>query len=393
MSAAPLAALARTALERASGDYMARDLVELQRMQQLVAEGRLERILRFDVGSNTDGYSPLAQDVFASGYLAGMLGKSLREYPDTTYELLRKRLALRYGLDPGCFVLAAGLEAMIDHLARALLEPGSPCLVPVPNFSLYEDYSLRQGAVVHRVPMEALGPWSGAFVARLETELELRRPRVLWISTPVNPVGCALPRELLERLVARAARTGTWVVVDEAYGEYVDGDEGPRSCAVLVPTHPNLAVLRTFSKIYGLPSLRVGLLMSSDETLRRAVQHFRPTFPFSWFSLYTCQLALLDDDWLAEARSRLARRRPPVEAGLDALAGFQRVPTDVNTLLFRHRDLAALDLQTRLADRGALVANVDAVAGMEGQGWLRMTIREEADNAAFLEACAGAAQG
>ena len=153
--------------------------------------------------------------------------------------------------------------------------------------------------------------------------------------------------------------------------------------------HPHLMVLRTFSKIYGLPNLRVGVFMSANPEYRRGVLAYRPTFPLSWFSLYTCQLALLDDDWLIEARSRLSRRKPLVEAGLDALTGFERLPSQVNTVMFRHRELPAAEVQHRLADHGVLVANLDQVSGIQNQGWLRMTVRSEADNAVFLVACAG----
>ncbi len=388
MSPPGLSPLTRRALASASGDYMARDLVELQRMQQRLQEGQIGHIWRFDVGSNTDGFSPLARDLFDSGFLAEMLDIYLREYPDNHYELLRRGLARRYDVEPECFVLGAGLESIIDHIARAFLSPGEECLIPIPNFSLYEDYSLRQGATVRTVPMQTLGPWSEADLQRLEAAMQAHHPRLLWISHPINPLGCALPMTVLERLVTLAAATGTAVVIDEAYGEYIDPDEAPCSCARLLAAHPHLMVLRTFSKIYGLPNLRVGVFMSANPEYRRGVLAYRPTFPLSWFSLYTCQLALLDDDWLIEARSRLSRRKPLVEAGLDALTGFERLPSQVNTVMFRHRNLPAAEIQHRLADHGVLVANLDQVSGIQNQGWLRMTVRSEADNTVFLAACA-----
>ncbi len=374
-------------LSRSSGDYMARDLVELQRMQQLLQEGRLQQILRFDVGSNTDGFSPLAHDLFDSGFLAKMLDTYLHEYPDNQHDLLRRYLADRFGVKPDWIVLGAGLESIIDHLTRAFLGPGRSCVIPVPNFCIYEDYAVRQGAQVHLVPMQNLGLWSEEDICRLEAALLAEQPRLLWISNPVNPTGCLLPQALLERLLLLARQTGTVVVVDEAYAEYTDSDQTPLSAASLLQANTHLMVLRTFSKIYGLPNLRVGYMICANQDCCRGVLAYRPTFPFSWFSLYTCQLALLDDDWLMEARSRLAQRKPIVEQGLDGVSGYERIPSQTNTIMFRHGDLSAETVQHRLADQGVLVANLDQVAGIEGQGWLRMTVRSEAENTVFLDAC------
>jgi histidinol-phosphate aminotransferase len=387
MSAASLSDQTVSYLSRASGDYMARDLIELQRMQQLLQEGRLQQILRFDVGSNTDGFSPLARDLFDSGFLAEMLETYLREYPDNQYDLLRRHLANRFAVSPDWFVLGAGLESMIDHITRAFLGPGLSCLIPVPNFCIYEDYSIRQGAQVYLVPMQNPGLWSEEDICRLEAALLAEQPRLLWISNPINPLGCLLPLAVLERLLLLAGHTGTVVVVDEAYAEYTDSDEAPLSAASLLAANPHLIVLRTFSKIYGLPNLRVGYMICANQEYCRGVLAYRPTFPFSWFSLYTCQLALLDDDWLMEARSRLAQRKPIVEQGLDSLPGYERLHSQTNTIMFRQCDLSAETVQHRLADQGVLVANLDQVAGIEGQGWLRMTVRSEVENRIFLDAC------
>lgn len=316
-----------------------------------------------------------------------MLATYLLDYPDNQYNMLRRRLADRFAVSPDWFVLGAGLESLIDHITRAFLGPGSSCMIPVPNFCIYEDYSIRQGAQVHLVPMQSPGLWSEGDICRLEAALLAEQPRLLWISNPVNPPGCLLPQTVLERLLALAGRTGTLVVVDEAYAEYTDSDQTPLSAASLLQTNLHLIVLRTFSKIYGLPNLRVGYMICANQECCRGVLAYRPIFPFSWFSLYTCQLALLDDDWLMEARSRLAQRKPIVEQGLNGLTGYEQIPSQTNTIMFRHHDLSAETVQHGLADQGVLVANLDQVAGIEGQGWLRMTVRSELENQIFLDAC------
>jgi histidinol-phosphate aminotransferase len=177
------------------------------------------------------------------------------------------------------------------------------------------------------------------------------------------------------------------VVVDEAYGEYADTDEGHVSASVMVEENPHLMVLRTFSKMYSLPSARVGYMMCSSKDLRGAVNMYRPMFPFSWFSLYLAQLAILDDDYTAESRARLDRRKKLFASAMSKLDSFELIPSDTNTFMFRHLSLSADDLALALTKKGILTANLNKVKGIEGKQFLRMTIRSSEDNAVFIKAC------
>lgn len=377
----------RESLGAVSGDYVSKDHHELAQIEALKREHGLDHVYRFDIGKNTDGFTPLIEDVLEMPELKDFIVANTIEYPDNHYKLLRNQLGIRFGLPPDCFVLSAGLESMIDHIARAFLDQGDLYAMPIPNFSVFEDMSNRMGASPLTVKLSDDLRWTADTTAELIRVVEGERTRLVWISNPVNPTGQCVAMDMIRQVAEACREAGVPVVVDEAYGEYGDTDDGYVTAAALVPDNPNLMVLRTFSKMYSLPSARVGYMMCSSPDLRAAVNLYRPMFPFSWFSLYLAQLAILDDDYVVETRARLVRRKT---AFLDAVAGFAQFtffPSDTNTIMFRHASMTADELALALMRRGILVANLNAVSGLEGRQYLRMTIRNDEDNAVFVRAC------
>lgn len=379
--------LTMDALGETSGDYVSKDHDELAQIEELKRKHGLEHIYRFDIGKNTDGFTPLIGDVLEMPQLKDFIVENSIEYPDNHYQLLRSQLAQRFDLEPECFVMSAGLESMIDHIARAFFDPGDTYAIPVPNFSVFESMSNQMGARPIFVPLSDELRWTGETTSELVRVVSEDRPRLVWISNPINPTGQHVELDELRQVVAACGRFNVPVVVDEAYGEYSDTDEGCVSAAAMVPDNPHLMVLRTFSKMYSLPSARVGYMMCSSRELRSAVNMYRPMFPFSWFSLYLAQLAVLDDDYILESRAKLARRKKTFANAMAKLDAFELVPSDTNTFMFRHTSLSADEFALALTGKGVLVSNLNGVSGIKNRHFLRMTIRNSEDNAVFVKAC------
>lgn len=370
------------ALEEAQADYVSKDVDEYALIKGLQEKYNLEKVYRFDIGKHTDGFSDLIRGVLEESDLAGMCSQNLIEYPDNHYQLLRHRLAEYYGLNRSWFVISAGLESMIDHISRVFLRRGDKFLIPIPNFSPFESFSRRTGAepVFVALKEEDRFRWTERTVDELIEALGRSRPNLVWISNPVNPTGQDLPLDWIAAVVRAAWERGVAVVVDEAYGEYTDRDDRIISAAELAADRPNLMVLRTFSKIHALPSLRVGYLMSSSPRILEAVDLYRPMFPFSWFSLFVAQIALVDEEHPQRARRQTARRRDKLLADLAALPAYDHLLSATNTVMVRHPGLSAEGLWSALAARGILAANLASINGLIGREFLRLTVRAEPDN-------------
>ncbi len=382
--------LTRVSLAATVHDYVSKDIDEYALIDELRQRCGLERVYRFDIGKHTDGYSDLIEGVLERADLAGLCRQNLVEYPDNHYRHLHNVMAARYGMGSGDFFISAGLESVIDHICRVFLHRDASFLLPIPNFSVFEDFSLRMGAEPIYLPLLKADRflWTEETVHKLGELMAERHPALLWISNPVNPTGQDLPLEWIESLVDRAERSGTEVVVDEAYGEYTDRDEGIVSAASLVPSRPNLMVLRTFSKIHALPSLRVGYLMCSNPDTIRALAIYRPMFPFSWFSLFVARIAFVDEEHPARARAKTKVRRQELCRRLAALPAYEHLPSQTNTIMLRHRSLSADRLWRELAERGCLTANLNAINGLQGEQFLRVTVRAGEDNRFLVSALA-----
>ena len=371
-------------------DYVSKDVDEYVLIEELKQRNHLKRVYRFDIGKNTDGYSDLIEGVLERADLAGLCRQNLVEYPDNHYRLLQHRMSERFGLVKDNFLISDGLECVIDHISRVFLHSEASFLAPIPNFSVFEDFSLRMGArpVYLPLPREDLFQWSAGSVDELIRIMADRRPALVWISNPVNPTGQDLPLEWIEALTDAALDLGVAVVVDEAYGEYTDRDGEVISAASLAAGRPNLMVLRTFSKIHSLPSLRVGYLMCSNPRIIEALSVYRPMFPFSWFSLFVAQISFVDEEHPARARAQTNERRVELCRRLSEMDGYQHLPSATNTIMLRHRSLSAGRLWRELANRGCLTANLGNINGMEGERFLRATVRAPDDNQVLLRALA-----
>lgn len=284
-------------------------------------------------------------------------------------------------------MLSAGIESFLDTITRAILNTGETYLIPVPNFYLFEDMSERMGAVPYTIPLSANTlRWTSKTTDTLIQVLLAHFPKLLWISNPINPTGQHIPLEELQRIVDNVSDR-TVIVFDEAYGECTDTNDNYVSAAQFVEKKQNIIVLRTFSKLYGLPSARVGYMICSSSFLRRAIHHYRPYFPFSGISLFLAQLAFLDQTFISECRERIQRRRAAFMDRTKQLTQFQFIPSDTNTIMFRHSSITAEALFLLLIKQGVLTANINGVTGIKNEQFIRMTLRTHHDNSVFLKCC------
>ena len=179
-------------------------------------------------------------------------------YPDVAMAReLRRRLTSVHHLSEDSCVLGAGSSEVIDLLLRAFVAPGEEVLVAVPTFSMYESRARIGGGVPVIVPMRDDLTLDVPAILEAVTE----RTKLLFLCSPNNPTGKRIEEGALRRLL----RLGIPTVVDEAYVEFGDDDT---SVADLIATTPNLVVVRTSSKAFGLAGVRVGYALACEPVIR-----------------------------------------------------------------------------------------------------------------------------
>jgi histidinol-phosphate aminotransferase len=214
----------------------------------------IDQIIKLDANENPYGPSPKALAALVD--TAATLPATYAIYPDPEHTALRQALSGYTGLPASQIICGAGSDELIDLLMRLCLQPGDAIVDCQPTFGMYAfDASLHAARVVN-VPRDHDFELDLAGIA---AAVEQHHAKMVFVAAPNNPTGNPLARPALERLL----ELPTLLVVDEAYYEF-HGE----TAADLVGRHPNLVVLRTFSKWAGLAGLRVGYALANQEILQ-----------------------------------------------------------------------------------------------------------------------------
>ncbi len=334
------------------------------------AAGR-EDIARLGSNENFEGCSPKVMQALASGAFEPW------RYADPACTALRGALAQRLSVDTAQIVVGNGSEEMIAAISRAMLVEKSTVVTVVPSFGLHEIEPLALGAQVTKVPMTSD---FGFDIETLERTIAAG-PRLVFLSSPWNPVGPALDASNLHRLI-KAVPAGTLFVLDEAYFEFadtgsVDGLELLRHSGV------PYVVLRTFSKAYGLAGLRVGYAVCSDAEIARVVASAKTPFNVNAAAQLAAVAALEDEAWMTASVARLRLERDRVAQALRAI-GLRVAPSQTNFLFFETKGDSS-QLATALLQQGIIVK---AWREPGYERFLRATLGSAQDNDRLLAALA-----
>jgi histidinol-phosphate aminotransferase len=251
------------------------------------------------LASNEVAFPPLAAVVAAVAAAAGETNR----YPDNGAVALTAALADRYGVDPDQVATGCGAVTLCQELAQAYNDPGTSLAFAWRSFEMYPLLARVAGARAVQVPLtpgRPGGPADTHDLPALAAAID-DSTRLVFVCNPNNPTGTAVRRaELVDFLDAVPA--STLVVLDEAYREFVTDPDVPDGIE-LMRGRPNVAVLRTFSKAWGLAGLRVGYLVAEDPAVAAAVRKTHVPFSVSTLAQAAAVAALASED---EVRSRCA---------------------------------------------------------------------------------------
>jgi histidinol-phosphate aminotransferase len=319
-------------------------------------------IVKLASNENPFGPSPRAVEAARRALEQGQL------YPDGGCNALRQKLAEKHGLDANQFVPGNGSNEIIELLGHVFLRPGDEVVMGVPAFVVYKLVALLFGAKAVEVPMRDFRHDLPA-MARAVTE----RTKLVFVASPNNPTGASNPpAELLA--FARGLPDHVVLVFDEAYAEY--DDQAP-DLRPLIREGRKAIGLRTFSKIYGLASLRVGYGYAGA-ALAALLQRVRQPFNVNAIG-QAAAVAALDDREFVERCVRDNRAgRARIEAGARVL-GLECAPSAANFILVKVGDGARWF--SELQRRGLIVRPLQPYGLSE---WIRITVGTPAQNERLL---------
>ncbi len=273
---------------------------------------------------NALGPSPRAMEAVAAAL------PKLHYYPDGGGFYLKRTLSERYGVDPATIILGNGSNELIELFVRTFMVPGTNAISSAGSFIIYKLVTLAFGREFREAPLTA----DRAYDLDALAELVDADTRIIFLANPNNPTGTyfdvdALAR-FVERVDARAGDEKPLIVLDEAYREFVDAPGYPDGLD-LVRRRPRTLAMRTFSKAYGLASLRCGFGLTQAD-LVSDLNRVRAPFNVNGMALVAAEAALGDREFIARTIAANAAGKAFLVPELEA-RGLQVTPSQTNFLL------------------------------------------------------------
>ena len=298
-------------------------------------------------------------------------------YPDPAYEPLRTALSERYGLPPERIALGCGSCDILLAAGEALLESGAEVVYAWPTFSVYPHLGAASGARAIEVPLDSEDRHDlEAMLAEITVAT-----RLVLVCNPNNPTSTALPLTDIEEFLRRVPGH-VCVILDEAYCEFSLALGDTYASLRLLDRYPNLVLLRTFSKVYGLAGLRVGYALCGTDSFRTAVDQVRQPFYLTAAAQAAAVEALRhQDDVERRVVAAIASRETLLE-GVRGL-GLWVADSDANFIWIRLPDEDDGAAVAALRERGVLVRGGSALGRA---GCVRVTVGTDAENERFVSA-------
>jgi len=295
-------------------------------------------------------------------------------YPEASYRALREALAKRFELSPDNFILGNGSNEVLEFVFKAFLEREDEVLVSHPSFLIYEKFAEIYGVKVKKIPLSKdLKHDFKAFLKAITP-----KTKAIFLDHPHNPTGSTLKREEWEAFL-EALPKEILLVMDEAYGEFIEDPEVPRGPELLKKGYPNLLITRTFSKAFGLAGLRLGYGISTPEIIS-TLNKVRQPFNVNLLAVKAALSVLEDREYQEKSLETVFMGRRFLREALSEL-GFKVYPSEANFLMVDFGSICD-SLYQYLMKRGIFLRPLKPY-GFENA--LRITVGTEEANSALIK--------
>jgi threonine-phosphate decarboxylase len=328
-------------------------------------------IIDFSANVNPLGPPASARKAFQKSY------KEVLRYPEPYGEELKEALAKHHGMKPAEILVGNGSTQLIYLLCSALRP--RKALVVAPAFSEYANALKLAGAKVRLLSLAT----DGTFEFSTEKFMTAWRKDggIAFLTTPNSITGQLIPRAEIEKIARIALLEKRFMVIDEAFIDFVEAE----SVKHLVRHNPYMIILRSLTKYYALPGLRLGYLLAHSKRVEQLAAYLEP-----WSVNGPAQkvglACLADQSFGAKTEHWLHREKNFLAQALIDLKGFQPYPSSANFLLVRiANNASAVELRSFLLNQKILIRACNSFAGL-GSDHFRIAVRRRKDNQRLLEA-------
>jgi threonine-phosphate decarboxylase len=335
---------------------------------------RKEEILDFSSSVNPLGPSEKALEAIKSSL------EHIPSYPDSNSCALRKAIASRFkGISEDNVIAGNGSTELIYLFAEIFMEKGDAALIPAPTFGEYDRAIRKVGGKPKHIKLNPKFHVNPNIFVR-----ESRGAKIVFFCNPNNPTSVLTPPEILTTIVERALEEENFVFLDEDFLEFVD--EGERfSLISKIKKYPNLFILRSFTKIFGLTGLRIGYGIASEEVINILLDSKIP-WNVNCLAQAAAIAALEDEEHLKKTRELIKAEKAFLMHGLTQIKAFNIYPADANFILIdiKPSGYTAAQLKEKMLRHGILIRDCSSFRGLN-EYHIRIAVKTRRENQKLLE--------
>lgn len=328
-----------------------------------------EEILDFSASINPLGPVPGVRETVAAAF------DRLVHYPDSEATELRTALARRHGLSPENVCVANGSTELI-YLAPRLAGEGRGLIV-APPFSEYAKSLARAGREADYLDLSPADGFTLS-LSTLDERIAAGRYPLLFLGNPGNPTGTLIPRAGMAAIIDLCHRHGTLLVLDEAFIDFCEEE----SATALVVEREGVVVLRSMTKFFAIPGLRLGYAVGHRSTIAR-IAALRDPWSVNTLAQAAGVASLADPDYPRRTRDLVTTERGRLAVGLAALPGLTVYPSAANYLLAASDGPSARELAARLLAGRVLIRDCSSFRGLDHR-FFRVAVRGRDENDRLL---------
>jgi threonine-phosphate decarboxylase len=335
----------------------------------------VEDLVDFSSSINPLGPSPRALEAIENSF------DKLTLYPDSNSTTLREALACHFGnISKNNVIVGNGSTELIYLFAQVFLKRGDVALVAAPSFGEYANAIVKSGGRPKHLGL------ARDFQIELSAFLEeMEGAKAVFLCNPNNPTSMLIPNSTLKGIVEKALEEEVVVLLDEDFIEFVE-DEKRHSLVNRISKYPNVFVLRTFTKFYGLTGLRVGYGIADEETIE---VFSKAKMPWNVNSLAqaAARAALADKEHSRRTIEVVKEEKKFLSNELSRIDGFSVFPADTNFILVdvRKTGFRASQLREKMIRQGLLVRDCSSFIGLDAF-YIRVAVRTRKENEKLLDA-------
>lgn len=332
-------------------------------VEDVKREYGLDKVIKLASNENPLGCSPKVKEALLKAI------DNLAIYPDGNATLLKEVIAQKLDIKPTQVLPSSGSDEMIDMISKAFINKGDEVIMADITFPRYIATCKMMSGTPVIVPLK---DWTYDLNGMLSAITD--KTKLIWLCNPNNPTGTMFTEEKLINFL-KSVPKNIVVIYDEAYNEYVTRDDYPKNSIELLKEYSNLIVMKTFSKMYGLASLRVGYTMASEEIIGN-INKIRGPFNVNRLAQIAAIAALEDDEFVKKCYDVNKQGKEYLYKEFKKL-GLEFAPSETNHI-FVNVEKDGNEVFVELQKRGMIIRPMPGT-------WIRVSIGTMEQNEIFIK--------